>query len=202
MIIWTCLALSSLVLGLLFYPWHNLPDNREITSEDLFALPMIIKKKLPLLKIGDEYPTLPQMFRESASYLKSPMFYVHMFCFALGNCMITLTINIANDLMLNHNEAELEDNQKTFEILRVVVNIVWGPLMGFITDLFGKCIKSEPRDAKVMLLPMFVNLILYTLVVIMLLLGANSAGTLWLLFVCLAIGMSNIYIFETLGTHL
>ena len=201
MIIWTCLATISLVLGLLFYPWHNLPDKREVTSEDLYTLPMIIKKKLPLLKIGDEYPTLPQMFRESASFLKSPMFYVHMFSFSLGNCMITLTINVANDLLVNYDEAELENNQKTFEILRVVINVIWGPIMGIITDLFGKYVKSEPRDAKVMLLPMFVNLILYTLIVIMALLGANSSGTLWLMFVCLAIAMTNIYVFETLGMY-
>ena len=200
MMIWTCLATFSLILGLLFYPWHNLPDNSEITSEDLLALPMIIKKKLPLLKIG-EYSTLPQMFRESASYLKSPMFYVHMFLFGIGNCMVTLTINVANDLMTNYNEAELEANQRTFEIYRVVISIVWGPSIGFMVDLFGKHVKSEPRDAKVMLLPMFVNLILYTLIVIMALLGANSSGTLWLMFVCLAISMTNIYVFETLGMY-
>ena len=99
MIIWICLAFVSLVFGIVFYPWHNLPDKGEITINDIKALPATICEKIPLVKVGKEYPTISQKFRESGSFLTSPMFYIHMVSFAMGNCMTTLTINIANDIL-------------------------------------------------------------------------------------------------------
>ena len=99
MIIWICLAFVSLVFGVVFYPWHNLPDKGEITINDIKALPATLCEKIPLVKVGKEYPTISQKFRESGSFLTSPMFYIHMVSFAMGNCMTTLTINIANDIL-------------------------------------------------------------------------------------------------------
>ena len=71
--------------------------------------------------------------------------------------------------------------------------------MGFITDLYAKCIKDEIRDAKTMLLPCAVNFVIYGVLVITSLIGADHPATMWIMFTVLACGMSNIYIFETLG---
>lgn len=196
LIMWACLAAISLVFGIFYCPWHNLPDSREIGHDDLDALPALIKKKLSIMKVTN----LIQQFRQSASFLKSPMFYVHLFLFALGNCMTTLMINVATDIMFNYSVENFEANLKMFEVLRVVVNVVWGPVIGFLTDAYGRCIKEKSRtDARLMLLPMMVNVIVYLLIVSMALFGADSAGSVWLMFFCLSIGLSNIYVFETLG---
>ena len=99
MIVWICLAFVSLIFGIVLYPWHNLPDEGEITISDIKELRATLCEKMPLVKIGKDYPTIGQKFRESGSFLKSPMFYIHMVSFAMGNCMTTLTINIVNDIL-------------------------------------------------------------------------------------------------------
>ena len=107
MTIWICLAFVSFIFGIVFYPWHNLPDRGEITMNDIKTLRAILCEKSPLIKIGKEFPTIGQKFHESGSFLKSPMLYIHMVSFAMGNCMITLTINIVNDILRVGSQPEL-----------------------------------------------------------------------------------------------
>ena len=219
MLIWMSLAGSSLLVGVLIYPWHNLPDNGSVEEKHLATYRTIRKNNDDLFRIGDKYPSIVGKFTEAAEFLKSPMFYIHLVHFALGNCMITLTINVANDIMRKLEPEDLEgmqqsclvgiwkvsfvapqtDNQRKFEIMRVVITVVWGPVIGFFTDLYAKSISGGAKDAKTVHLPVIANQTIFTIIIGCTLSGAAQKSVMWLLFAALACGMSNIYIVETLG---
>ena len=68
----------------------------------------IRKNNDDVFRIGGKHPSITDKFTEAAAFLKSPMFYIQLVFFAMGNCMITLTINIANDILGNLSAKDLE----------------------------------------------------------------------------------------------
>ena len=83
--------------------------------------------------------------------------------------------------------------------MRVIITILWGPIIGFFIDLYAKCIKDGAKDAKTIHFPVIVNQIIFFTMVGCALSGATEESAMWLLFAAMACGMSNIYIVETLG---
>ena len=85
-------AMISFLLGVVVYPWHNLPNTSEqIQSIGIDSMLSLIKKKKPLVrKDGD---SLVKQFKQNSSYLKSPVF--------LGS--ISQTIIDSNLLFYNSN---------------------------------------------------------------------------------------------------
>ena len=65
-----------------------------------------------IFQIGGKYPSIADKFTEAAEFLKSPMFFIQLVFFAMGNCMITLTINIANDILGKLSPRDLEGSRQ------------------------------------------------------------------------------------------
>ena len=71
-----------------------------------------------------ESKPLSHKLTETAKYLKSPLFAIQMILFAIGNCTVSLSLNVANDLICREtddNTIEFNKLQKEFEIVRGVV---------------------------------------------------------------------------------
>ena len=82
-----------------------------------------------------------QKLKKSAKFLKSPIFVVQVIIFAIGNCTVSLSLNIVNDLICLGTNAEIGEfnkTQKRFEIVRGVLTTMSCFLMGFATDLSMK----------------------------------------------------------------
>lgn len=43
--------------------------------------------------------SMMQKLQENAKYLKSPLFTIQVILFAIGNCTVSLSLNLVNDLI-------------------------------------------------------------------------------------------------------
>ena len=103
MIIWMSLAVISLILGTLLYPWDNMPqDVSKSKAEEFYSVLEKKKNHEPICK-GSEDSFISQL-RENLSLIKSPIFVVHVIIFAVGNCTATLSLNFVNDYMCDSVE--------------------------------------------------------------------------------------------------
>ena len=92
-----------------------------------------------------------QRLKESAQFLKSPLFTVQLIVFAIGNCTVSLALNNVNDMICrvtNNDNDHFNTIQKNFEIVRGVVATVSCFLMGFATDLSMKIWNKTPSRNK------------------------------------------------------
>lgn len=88
-----------------------------------------------------ESKPLSHKLKETAKYLKSPLFAIQMILFVIGNCTVSLSLNVANDLMCREtddNTIEFNKLQKEFEIVRGVVATMSCFFMGLGTDFSMK----------------------------------------------------------------
>ena len=140
--IWFSLTLASLILGTLIYPWHNLPqDTNNGKSQTHFelidfelrmdssseamkvdetayktAFEIIFKsEKQEIVTLGGDNPSLFQQLKENAAYLKSPLFPIQMILFAVGNCTVSLSLNLVNDLICRDADGDADKFNKTQE---------------------------------------------------------------------------------------
>jgi len=84
---------------------------------------------------------LSHKLKETAKYLKSPLFAIQMILFSIGNCTVSLALNVANDLMCREtddNTIEFNKIQKEFEIVRGVISTLSCFFMGLATDFSMK----------------------------------------------------------------
>ena len=68
--------------------------------------------------------SLFQKLKETAKYLKSPLFTVQVILFVIGNCTVSLSLNVVNDLMCRDtggDTIQFNKIQKEFEIVRSVL---------------------------------------------------------------------------------
>ena len=102
-IVWLSLALVSFILGTLFYPWNNMPQNLATANDgELDSVIQKLKKKTKICKSpGNSF--LVQI-RESMALMKSPIFGIHVIMFAVGNCSATLSLNFVNDYMCAYTQ--------------------------------------------------------------------------------------------------
>ena len=79
--------------------------------------------------------------RETAKYLKSPLFSIQMILFSIGNCTVSLSLNVANDLICRETDngtSRFNKIQKEFEIARGIVATLSCFFMGLATDYSTK----------------------------------------------------------------
>ena len=55
-----------------------------------------VERRLSLVKPPENKFSLLQKFKETAKYLKSPLFSVQMILFAIGNVTVSLSLNVVN----------------------------------------------------------------------------------------------------------
>ena len=88
----------------------------------------------------EERPSRKKM-KETFKCFKSPLFVVQIIMMAIGNCTVSLSLNIVNDLIMrqtNGDDAEFEKTQTEFEIARGVISTMSCILMGLATDFSMK----------------------------------------------------------------
>ena len=93
--IWMVLAILSFLLGLMIYPWENMPES-ESKPGDFDAFYQKLKKKQSVCEMQGDFV---KQVRQSLVLMKSPIFIVHVTMFAVGNCTATLSLNFVNDFM-------------------------------------------------------------------------------------------------------
>ena len=141
--IWFSLTLASLIVGTLIYPWHNVPQDTDNGRSQLDIWPIIdwntqldefseaIKvdesayatayevlfksENRNIVTLGGDNPSLFQQLKENAAYLKSPLFPIQMILFAVGNCTVSLSLNLVNDLICRDVDGDDEKFNKTQE---------------------------------------------------------------------------------------
>lgn len=141
--IWFSLTLASLIVGSLIYPWHNLPQDTDngrsqfniwpffdwntklnefseaiIVDESAYATAYEVlfkSKERNIVTLGGDNPSLFQQLKENAAYLKSPLFPIQMILFAVGNCTVSLSLNLVNDLICRDVDGDTEKFNKTQE---------------------------------------------------------------------------------------
>ena len=68
-----------------------------------------------IVTLGGDNPSLFQQLKENAAYLKSPLFPIQMILFAVGNCTVSLSLNLVNDLICRDVDGDDEKFNKTQE---------------------------------------------------------------------------------------
>ena len=72
-------------------------------------------KERNIVTLGGDNPSLFQQLKENAAYLKSPLFPIQMILFAVGNCTVSLSLNLVNDLICRDVDGDTEKFNKTQE---------------------------------------------------------------------------------------
>ena len=97
-------------------------------------------RRSTLRNVPEERPSTKKM-KETLKCFKSPLFAVQIIMWAIGNCTVSLSLNVVNDLIMrqtNDDDAEFEEIQTQFEIARAVISTMSCILMGFATDFSMK----------------------------------------------------------------
>ena len=90
--------------------------------------------------LPEERPSTKKL-KETFKCFKSPLFAVQIIMLAIGNCTVSLSLNIVNDLIMretNGDDAKFEKTQTEFEIARGVISTMSCILMGLATDFSMK----------------------------------------------------------------
>ena len=83
--IWCSIAMISMLIGLFLFPNQNLDQKEPNISKNDSLASAVFHRDFKLKK-----ESLKGRFRESLLYLKSPIFWVHLLMFAVGNCTVAL----------------------------------------------------------------------------------------------------------------
>ena len=97
-------------------------------------------RRSTLRTLPEERPSRKKI-KQTFKCFKSPLFAVQMIMLAIGNCTVSLSLNIVNDLIMRETDGdgtEFEKIQTTFEIVRVVISTMSCILMGLATDFSMK----------------------------------------------------------------
>ena len=86
-------------------------DNAYATAYEVFFR----SEKRNIVTLGGDNPSLFQQLKENSAYLKSPLFPIQMILFAVGNCTVSLSLNLANDLICRDADGDTEKFNKTQE---------------------------------------------------------------------------------------
>ena len=89
-------------------------------------------RRSTLRTLPEERPSRKKI-KQTFKCFKSPLFAVQMIMLAIGNCTVSLSLNIVNDLIMrqtNGDGAEFEKIQTEFEIARGVISTMSCILMG------------------------------------------------------------------------
>ena len=94
MYIWMSLTIASLFIGLFMYPWHNLPqDMDKITDDQTFNTVLEVRKtKSESTTLGAD--GILHQIRTNSSLLLSPIFFIQIIMFAIGNCTVRKAGNV------------------------------------------------------------------------------------------------------------
>ena len=83
--IWFGMSLLSMIIGVFLFPNQNLDQKRpKLAQGDSLA------SKLYFRSFKLKTNTVTSQFHESLLYLKSPIFWVHLLMFSVGNCTVGL----------------------------------------------------------------------------------------------------------------
>ena len=80
-----------------------------------------------------------------------------------------VSMNVFINIVKNFDAPNAIDRVKTFEMSRVGIKIAFGPIIGFVIDRLRLVLKSthpERRDAKLLLFPYSIDLVVLIIVLI------------------------------------
>ena len=149
LLIWAGLASLSFILGLFLYPARNLPqDVHKMSDEMTINTVQLFFRRTSDDKDGSFLDAFRQI-KINAKYLKSPIYAAQVCSFVFGNFTFLVSVNIVNDIM--HEYATLHQGdylqlQGRFELVRGIIQICTGPVIGFITDLSLARIWSKKKQ--------------------------------------------------------
>ena len=99
--IWCSISIVSMVTGLFLFPNQNLDQKEPNLGKNDSLASTVYYRNFKLKK-----ESLKGRFRESLLYLKSPIFWVHLLMFSVGNCTIALgLVLIGQPISGNHLES-------------------------------------------------------------------------------------------------
>ena len=125
-------------------------------------------RRSTLRTLPEERPSRKK-FKETLKCFKSPLFTVQIIMMAIGNCTVSLTLNIVNDLIMrwtNDDETQFKKIKTEFEIARGVISTLSCILMGLMTDFSMKYwdkSSSKNKDVQKTLLRKGFNLSVWAL---------------------------------------
>ena len=144
---WAGLSSITFVLGLAIYPADNLPQDIVNMTKDQTRTTI---SKLLASSTSNEATDGPGAFRQillNVKYLKSPIYFTQLLSFVFGNFTILVSINVCNDIVYEYvtnrsNSTESEKSveeqylalQSKFELVRGIIQVSSGPLIGLFTD--------------------------------------------------------------------
>ena len=111
---------------------------------------------------NNDRPGAFQQIRLNAKYLKSPIFLTQLLSFGFGNFTVLVSINVCNDIMFGYvtdrsnstTSKSVEEQylalQSKFELVRGIIQVSSGPLLGLVTDFSLRLWTSYngPQDVK------------------------------------------------------
>ena len=126
--IWCSIAMISMLIGLFLFPNQNLDQKEPNLAKNDSLASAVFHRDFKLKK-----ESLKGRFRESLLYLKSPIFWVHLLMFSVGNCTIALgwVLNIRNwpvkcsALIRKSKGGTRHFWLKTFDSIRLNCEIHW-----------------------------------------------------------------------------
>ena len=143
-----------------------------------------------------------EQIRSNSKYLKSPIFFVHLIVFTVGNCIVTLSLAVMNDvicLVVDGDQDQYQFSQSQFEIIRVIVSVTAGPVIGILTDQLVVCWKDIPKsrvnDVK-KITPLFIGVIIVNIATAISFIIQNI---LMLTYVFLSLATVMVYTLENIG---
>ena len=205
-LVWLIAAFVSLIMGMMFVPWHNMPQNIDSATppETFWSLGQILlvrRNKSHLTRKSDV--TFSEQIKSSLALLKSPIFIVHVIMFTSVNCTPTLSLNFVNRIMRDSvGEEQFPKLQSQFELVRAVGGFFICPTIGLLSDksmgYWQRWFQHGTHfDVQKTLVP-FGFILVSTIVFIVGLLMIDSIGV-WLFLIGLTLCIGQIYMFETIG---
>ena len=96
--IWCSISMVSMVTGLFLFPNQNLDQKDPNLGKNDSLASTVYYRNFKLKK-----ESLKGRFRESLLYLKSPIFWVHLLMFSVGNCTIALGLVLIGQPISSNN---------------------------------------------------------------------------------------------------
>ena len=105
-------------------------DAKEITEHDLERQDIVLrennmlrKRNIPVFYACIHDRPKAAIFK-SFHLLKSPIFWVHLIMFSIGNCSVALGVNLVNDIIRLHDAENFDSIQQAFEWSRISLGLI------------------------------------------------------------------------------
>ena len=138
--IWLGLSLLSLVLSTCICPWHSVTDPEYAPNfVDCLKSPLLSTYRPPMKK------SLLNNLRTGLALMGSPVFWSQNLTKVAAHYVMTLSVTLANDMMMNSAHAKevgYDRLQTQYELTRGVTRIV--SEMTFSVDNRSSCLKVQP----------------------------------------------------------